>query len=341
MTKYGLVASGGGYRSFYTAGVLVWLKRQDIPVVHLTSTSSGNNIVLDYLLWNWDEEELPPVLTKTIRLNPKDIFDVFSNFIGLKPVLIPNGSYLFEVRKGRTRKSLQLDDLKRRSLLSKHLKTVRWDIATTNMSERRSQCFNVNELLSEMSGASLSRFMDVFIAGITTIPYFKAKNLDDQYFLEGGYTDNTPLRTLFEDPNVEEIIAVDFTNYDYHAALNNLYSKKRALFIPLNSIDMNLLVSDLQWCLPNMAVVSQAVFINQMLETLGQTSVEIAGKTYYHKPLHVLRPRNLESMTISLKDVKAQKKYFKLGMQEIERLFATTPTPQTAESNEKETENLA
>ena len=61
MKRYGLVASGGGYRSFYTAGALVWLKRHDVPVAHITSTSSGNNIVLDYLLWDGDEEEFPPV----------------------------------------------------------------------------------------------------------------------------------------------------------------------------------------------------------------------------------------------------------------------------------------
>jgi predicted patatin/cPLA2 family phospholipase len=48
MTKYGFVPSGGGYRSFYTAGALVWLKQQDVRVVHITFTSSGNNIVLDY-----------------------------------------------------------------------------------------------------------------------------------------------------------------------------------------------------------------------------------------------------------------------------------------------------
>ena len=44
MTNYGFVASGGGYRSFYTASALVWLKKHDIPVVHIASTSSGNNI---------------------------------------------------------------------------------------------------------------------------------------------------------------------------------------------------------------------------------------------------------------------------------------------------------
>ena len=42
MTRYGFVASGGGYRSFYTAGALVWLKRNNVPVVHIASTSSGS-----------------------------------------------------------------------------------------------------------------------------------------------------------------------------------------------------------------------------------------------------------------------------------------------------------
>ncbi|MGD2156971.1 MAG: patatin-like phospholipase family protein [Anaerolineales bacterium] len=320
MKKYGLVASGGGYRSFYTAGVLVWLNQHNVPITHITSTSSGNNIVLDYFLWNWEKEEFPPVLTKTLRLGFKDIFDVFSNFAGLQPALIPNGSYLFTVSKNRTRKSLLLDDSKRRELLKDHLGSIQWDILTTNLTQRRSELFCVNEILSEINNASLSRFMDVFIAGITTIPYFEAVKMEGQYYLEGGYIDNTPLRPLFEDNQVEEIIVIDFTDYDFHTALDNAY-KSSMLVFALNSIDMNLLVSDIQWCLPNTSILSQANFINQLLESLDRPSIEIGGKTYYHKPLHVLKPKNLESMTISLKDMRAQKEYFRIGQEEIQKLF--------------------
>jgi predicted acylesterase/phospholipase RssA len=320
MKQFGLVASGGGYRSFYTSGALVWLKEQSVPVVHLTSTSSGNNIVLDYLLWDWDREALPPVLTQTLRLSFRDIFDVFSNFAGLQPALVPNGSHMFTVSKGRCRKSLLLDDARRRQLLAEHLQAVKWDIMTTNLTDRRSERFSINDILRKVDDASLDRFMDVFIAGITTIPYFKAETVDGKYYLEGGYTDNTPLRALFEDPDVEEIIAVDFTDYDYHSALDKAYSRLSLIMLP-NSIDMNLLVSDIQWNLPNTSVLSQATFINQLLEALDRSSIEVAGKTYYRKPLHILRPKNLESMTVSLKDVTAQKEYFGLGRAEVEQLF--------------------
>lgn len=320
MKKFGLVASGGGYRSFYTAGVMVWLKQQGIPVVHFTSTSSGNNMVLDYLLWDWEQEELPPTLTKTMRLSVKDTFEVFANFLGLQPALLPNGSHLFTVHKDRCRSALQLDKVERRKLLENHLQLVTWDIITTNLSRRKSELFRVNDLLATIDDASLDRFMDVFIAGITTIPYFKAVKMDDQYYLEGGYTDNTPLRSLFENPDVDEIIAVDFTDYDYHTELDKIYGKNLLVFA-LNSIEMNLLISDIQWGLPNSAVLSQAVFINKLLQTLDKPSIEIDGKTYYHKPLHILTPKNLESMTISLKDVTAQKDYFKLGQKEIGEAF--------------------
>jgi hypothetical protein len=87
------------------------------------------------------------------------------------------------------------------------------------------------------------------------------------------------------------------------------------------SIDMNLLVSDIQWCLPNISILSQAVFINNLLETLEKPSLEIDGKTYHHKPLHILKPKNLESMTISLKEIRAQKEYFSLGQEEARALF--------------------
>jgi predicted acylesterase/phospholipase RssA len=320
MTKYGLVASGGGYRSFYTSGTLVWLKRHDVPVVHITSTSSGNNIVLDYLLWDWDNEALPPVLTRTLRLSFRDIFEVFSNFAGLQPAIMPNGSHLFTVSKSKCRRSLLLDDPRRRTLLASHLRDVSWDIMTTDLTEKRGKLFSVNDILTEVDNASLDRFMDIFIAGITTIPYFKARKVDGHYYLEGGYIDNTPLRTLFEDPRVDEIIAIDFTDYDYHSALEENYS--RLSFVMLsNSIDMNLLVSDIQWSLPNAAILSQALFINQLLETLDRPTIEVGGKTYYRKPVHILKPKNLESMTVSLKDVQAQKEYFELGRKETERLF--------------------
>ena len=321
MKRFGFVASGGGYRSFYTEGALVWLRKNEVPVVHLTSTSSGNNIVLDYLMWDWAAEELPPVLTKTIRLNVGDIFHVFANFLGLKPSLLPNGSHLFTVDKDKCRKSLLLDEGNRREALQKHLESIEWDIFTTNLTKRRSEHFRVNEILAEVSDASLGRFMDVFLAGITTIPYFQAISMDGEYYLEGGYMDNTPLRTIFANPDVDEIIAVDFTDYDYHREIDKIYSSN-AFTLPMNSIEMYLLVSDIELSLPNIGVLAQAVRINKLLEAVGRRSLEIDGKTYYAKPLHILRPKDLESMTVSLKDSTIQKGYFDLGQKEMEALFA-------------------
>jgi len=322
MKKYGFVASGGGYRSFYTAGVLVWLQNNSVPITHITSTSSGNNIVLDYFIWDWESEDLPPVLTKTMRLNIADVYDVFKNFLGLSPPIIPNGTYLFSVNKNITRKSLLLDDTQRRTLFSQHLETIQWDILTTNLSQRSSEGFRINDILAEFNDDNLNEFIDVFVAGITTIPYFEAAKINGQYYLEGGYTDNTPLRPLFEDPQVEEIIVIDFTDYDYHKALENIY-KSSMFTLPKNSIDLNLLVNDIQWCLPNISVLSQAKFINQLLQTLEQDTLIISGKTYFYKPLHILTPSNLESMTISLKDMRAQKNYFKIGQDQIQILFET------------------
>jgi predicted acylesterase/phospholipase RssA len=320
MKRYGFVAAGGGYRSFYTEGALVWLRRHDVPVVHLTSTSSGNNIVLDYLMWDAAEEELPPVLTKTLRLSLGDTWDVFSNFLGLRPTLLPNGAHLLKVNKDRCRKSLLLDEPARRAILGRALAATRWDIVASNLTRRRAEYFSANELLAQISAPTLDRFMDVFLAGITTIPYFAAIKMDGDYYVEGGYIDNVPLRTLFADPQVDEIIAVDFTDRDYHAELDAAYGKN-PLMVLFNSIDMNLLVTDIQMNLPALGVLRQAQLINRMLEAAGRDTLEIDGKVYRHKPLHVLRPHNLKSMTIALGDSRLQKQYFALGQQEVERLL--------------------
>ena len=325
MTQYGFVASGGGYRSFYTAGALVWLKKHDIPIVHVTSTSSGNNIVLDYLMWDWETEELPPTLTQTFRLSVKDIFDVFSNFAGLKPALIPTGTHLFTVDKDKCRKPLLLDRSDRQTLLKSHLQKLKWDILTTNITRRRSEAFRVNDILGDFGPKALDQFMDVFLAGITTIPYFKAIEMDGQYYLEGGYLDNTPMKALFEDPDVDEIIAVDFTDYDYHAEIAKLY-RNHPFTLLFNSIEMNLLVNDIQLSLPNESIFAQALLINALLSRLGETSIQVGDRTYYHKPLRILRPSNLECMTVSLADARIQKEYFALGETEIAACLSGTVT---------------
>ncbi|MCM8596604.1 patatin-like phospholipase family protein [Accumulibacter sp.] len=325
MTRYGFVASGGGYRSFYSEGVLVWMKRNGLPVVHISSTSSGNNIVVDYLLWDWQREELPPVLTRTVRLNVTDIFHIFSNFLGLRPQLLPTGTHLFTVDKKTCRKSLLLDDPQRRELLAEHLRSTRWDIRTTNLSQRQARSFSVNEILGTIDDSTLDAFMDVFLAGITTLPYFRAITLGGDYYIEGGYLDNTPLRTLFADDEVDEIVAVDFTDYDYHRELDKLY-RSTSFILPFNSIDTHLLVSDMQLTLPNTRIFEQARLINEMLGMIGKESAEVSGRRYYRKPLHVLRPKDLESMTISLKDSSAQKRYFELGQQEAAALFGENPS---------------
>jgi predicted acylesterase/phospholipase RssA len=208
-------------------------------------------------------------------------------------------------------------------LLAQHLKTLRWDIRATNLSQRQGRFFNVNEILGGIDDASLDAFMNAFLAGITTIPYFKAITIDGDYYIEGGYLDNTPLRTLFEDDEVDEIIAVDFTDYDYHRELDKLYHAK-SFTLPFNSIDTHLLVSDMQLTLPNTRIFAQATLINEMLKTMGKQSAEVGGKRYYAKPLHVLRPKDLESMTISLKDSSNQKRYFELGQQEAAAMFQSS-----------------
>ena len=325
MKRYGFVASGGGYRSFYTEGALVWLKKQGVSVVHLTSTSSGNNIVLDYLMWDPAAEDLPPVLTKTLRLSLTDTLEVFSNFLGLRPALLPNGAHLLQVNKDRCRKSLLLDDPQRRAILQERLAGERWDIVASNLSRRRAEYFNVNQILAKLDESSLARFMDRYLAAITTIPYFEAVRMDGDYYVEGGYVDNVPMRTLFDDPEVDEIIAVDFTDRDYHRELEAIYGKN-PLMLLLNSIDMNLLVTDIQMNLPGGVVLRHAQLVNRILEAAGKSCIEIDGRVYHHKPVRVLKPRNLKSMTISLSDSRAQKQYFELGQKEVEALFRTTAT---------------
>jgi hypothetical protein len=44
--------------------------------------------------------------------------------------------------------------------------------------------------------------------------------------------------------------------------------------------------------------------------------------SHHRKQLHVLQPKDLESMTVSLKDATAQKHYFQLGLRDADALLA-------------------
>jgi hypothetical protein len=122
--------------------------------------------------------------------------------------------------------------------------------------------------------------------------------------------------------NVDEIIAIDFTDYNYQTELERLY-RTQMITLPFNSIHILLLSSDMELCLPNKKIFSEAAQLNNLIAAFGKDSIEIEGRTYFRKPLHILRPKNLKTMTISLKDSTAQKKYFELGQKEAESLFAS------------------
>jgi predicted acylesterase/phospholipase RssA len=181
---------------------------------------------------------------------------------------------------------LLLDEPQRRALLKQHLAAVHWDIFATNLTQHKKHSFRVNEILSEINDATLSHFMEVFLAGTTTLPYFKAITIGQEFYVEGSYLDNTPMRTLFEDPNVDEIVTIDFTDYDYHRELEKLY-RTQILTLPFNSINRYSLVSDLVLRLPNRKIFSQALVINKLLEAMGKDAVDIEGKTCYRKPMHI------------------------------------------------------
>jgi hypothetical protein len=56
--------------------------------------------------------------------------------------------------------------------------------------------------------------------------------------------------------------------YDYQAELERLY-RTQMITLPFNSIDMLLLSSDMELCLPNKKIFSQAVLLNNLLAAFG------------------------------------------------------------------------
>ena len=105
----------------------------------------------------------------------------------LRPSRLPAGTYPFAVDKDNCGKSLALEEPQRQAMSNAHWAAVEWDIM-----KHEESSFKANDVSSRIDESTLSYFMDAFLEGITTIPYFNVISIAQEYSYSDVHSGTSP-----------------------------------------------------------------------------------------------------------------------------------------------------
>ena len=191
MTKKALVLSGGGARGAYQLGVWKALKEigWDFSIVTGASIGALNAAVIamdDYnLLEKLWYNMSPDNVVNTKEKDPKKVY------LQMIKELTKGGadtSPLYNLV------STTVDETKIRK------SKVKLGISTVELPTIKLQQLPIDKI-------PIGKLADFLVASATVFPFFKAKNIDDKVYADGGYGDNMPINLAVE-MGAEEIIAV-------------------------------------------------------------------------------------------------------------------------------------
>ncbi len=195
MTKRALVLSGGGSRGAYQLGVWKALREigWDFEIVTGASIGALNSAMIamgdyDKLDQLWANMS-PKNVIRTEETDPNKVY------LQMIKDLAKGGSDtspLYELVKSTVN-----EDKIRSSRIKMGISTV--ELPTIKLKQLP---------IYEIPNGKLADFL---VASATVFPFFKAKNIDDKNYADGGYGDNMPIN-LAIDMGAEEIIAVQIFN---------------------------------------------------------------------------------------------------------------------------------
>ena len=192
--KRALVLSGGGAKGAYQLGVYKALKKLHIKIHIVTGTSIGSINGALLVSGNYHKAKK---LWQTLSF--KDLFDYdvndSSNYAKIAKEMFQNKGLKFD--KAEKYLSSVVDENKiRRSKIDYGLVTV-----------------NLKNMVPKMLTKSQipnGKLISYIIASSTCFPLIERKDIDGEYYIDGGYYDNMPIN-LAIDMGADEVIAVDLS----------------------------------------------------------------------------------------------------------------------------------
>ena len=192
--KRALVLSGGGAKGSYELGVYKALRRLNIKIDIITGTSIGalNGALLvtgDYLkakkFW--------------LKMSAKDVFDYDfkskKEYPKVAKDIIKNKGLKFDKAEEFLTGIINEEKIRKSK--------IDYGLVTVNLKNRVPKTLSKNQIPKGKLAAYT-------IASATCFPLVEVKEIDGEYYVDGGYYDNLPIN-LAIDMGADEIIAVDLS----------------------------------------------------------------------------------------------------------------------------------
>ncbi len=220
--KRAIVLSGGGARGSYQIGVWKALRKLRIKYDIVTGTSVGslNGALMTQKtyfkgVWFWKNISYKQVFKDEIIISKgkKDNFKKYA-----KAIIVENGMDVSN-----------LEDTVEKALNEKKLRksNIDFGLVTFNLTSLKPIRLTKKEI-------PVGKMKDYLIASATCYPAFKKKSIDNEEFIDGGYSDNLPINLAIK-MGAEEIIAVDLRTIGLKRRARN--KKVKVTYItPRNSL---------------------------------------------------------------------------------------------------------
>jgi predicted acylesterase/phospholipase RssA len=291
------------------------LKKYKFNIRHITASSGGATAgALPYLAAR-DEKDIEEF---TLRMIGRQSFFSLKRGFLTPSFFNTSGGYMLEMDK-----TFIHDELKQFSQMETfidNLKKIRLDISVTNITGKvENEMIHFNPIILEED--DYEKAFHFLHATICTIPLTKAPKINGTYYIDGGYSKNTPMKNLFHNPDVKSIIIIDYTNYQkYSQTIDECYRPNPFNFFE-NLSEMQELAMQISFDACNRTQLESALFLNNLIKDSPKQQLTIKGKSYVYKEIFSLSPVNVEMNPLHPKAETLAKEYYELGKKEAYSLL--------------------
>lgn len=193
--KRALVLSGGGAKGAYQIGVWKALNKLGKKIDIVTGTSIGSINAAMFAQKKYFKSKY-----LWLNLKTSDLFDydttksVIENKNNIETMILNKG--LSNEKMTKYLNGLINEDKVRKS-------KIKYGLVTYNLKTKSPRCLSIDEI-------PRGKLVDYVIASSTCFPAIEKKEIDGEYYIDGGFYDNMPIN-LAVDMGADEVIAVDLS----------------------------------------------------------------------------------------------------------------------------------
>lgn len=310
----GVVSSGGGLRTYYNAGMFYMLKKYKCPITHISAASGG--VTAGALIYLGSEHE-DEIEEHTLELIKTQDFFSFKKSLLQPSFFNLSGGFLVELDRSFIWD--QFKKISKRQTFIKNLQKIRLDVSVTELAKQVKNIYiHFNPLILE---ERYDEALDVLQATTCTIPLTKALKTEEGYRIDGGYTKNSPLKPIFQNPDIKKILLIDFTHYEkYKETIERCYRSNPLQFFD-NFMEMLELSMQISFDACNRTQLDAAFSFNDLIRDMEGQKLVLKGHTYVYKEVIKLEPKNLEMNPLHHNAQDLAKQYYELGKIESEKLI--------------------